>query len=285
MKRPWTRGADPSTHPHGDPAPGAPAPRSRSGRPPLILALLMVMALFMSCASPDYQIMPGGGTPPDAETRALAWMRDLQESDGSFPTDSFLPREIGTAMVMGLLAATRNESVDVTPVLAKTTRYVESRQSPDGAFRVPNCPDVRLTTSLALLALFAVRDRNLGFYRSDGAYVEACDPRLLSAYVRSALKDPLSWDEFLERRDAGAPSTPSGRPEPEDFFLAARRSLAAGDGAAALEIRARVLEGQSHDGFWEVDGPSEGRRIVGAAYRIRTLNLLCPLLADTLVRK
>lgn len=222
----------------------------------------------------------------DPETQALKWITRLQGADGSFPTEEYLPREIGTAVVMGLLASATSDGVNLEPVLAHSIKYFESRQSPDGAFRYSQCPDVAMNTSLTLLAFFACRDRDHGSYRNDGGYVEVFDPRLLHGFFSWAKKDSATWDGFLEQRPSGPLAADPDRPEPEDLFRAARRAAASKDTARALEIRSRIVLGQGADGSWEVDGPSNGRRIIAAAYRIRTLELLRPLLkAETLVLK
>lgn len=95
----------------------------------------------------------------------------------------------------------------------------------------------------------------------------------------------MTWHDFLERRDLAVLVPGSASAEPKELFRAARRVVAAKDVAGALEIRSRILLGQGADGSWEADGTSNGRKIIAAVYRIRTLEYLRPLLAETLVRK
>lgn len=279
MTRPWTRGESRKTRPHALPAPGAPASGPRSPR-----AAWACLALALgSCSGNDVSPKPRDLSTPEA--RALRWISRQQLADGAFPTEGYLPREIGTAFVVGLLACATDEPSDFNPMLVRSIKFLEQRQSPDGAFRYAQCPDDAMNTSLTLLALFACRDRKDGCYRNDGGYVEVFDARLLHRFFRSAGKDFMTWDEFLQRSDLAVQTGDPDRPEPEDLFRAARRALRAKDAASAMEIRSRILLGQADDGSWAQDGPSAGRRIVAAACRIRTLELLRPILADTLVRR
>lgn len=280
MTRPWTRGEILKTRPHALPAPGARASCPRSPRAAWACALAVAGSCLLSCAGKD-----GPTGADDPETRAVRWISTHQQSDGSFPTEGYLPREIGTAIVLGLLASNSDAAAGLNPVLARSVRYLESRQSPDGAFRYPRCPDEAVNTSLTLLALFACRDRDAGCYRNDGGYVEIFDARLLHRFFRWAVNEDATWDRFLEQRERTAATADADPPEPEDLFRAARRAVAAKDADRALEIRTRVLRGQSPDGSWVEDGPSEGRRLIGAATRVRILELLRPLLAGPLARR
>lgn len=287
MESPWTGGEPLVTHPHALLAPGAAARGSRSSRGVMTLLVTLITSTLLSCAAEN----PGAGLSAtaagesNAERLALAWMTHRQKADGSFATESFLPREIGTALVAGLLASVSGESPELGRVLHHSVKYFESLQSQDGAFRYPKCPDVRINTSLTLLALFACRDRDLGSYRNDGGYVELMDPRLLSRYFQRVASDPMDWDDFLERHDLAVLYPEEGSPDPEDLFRAARRAVAKKDAVLACEIRAEILRGQGPDGSWADDGPAEGRRIIATAYRIRTLELLRPLTSDLLVKR
>lgn len=283
MTRPWTRGESQKTRPHALPAPGAPASGPRSPRAAWAFMAAVIGSFALGCAGRGES--PGADGAPDPETRALRWIAERQLPDGSFPTEDYLPREIGTALVTGLLASATKDKLNLDPVLARSVRYFSSLQSTDGAFRYSQCPDVAMNTSLTLLALFACRDRDTDTYRNDGGYVEVFDPRLLHRFFLSTAKGLATWDDFLERRELALLSPDANQPEPEDLFRSARRALKAKDAAAAMEIRSLVLRGQVADGSWEEDGPSDGRKMVGLAYRIRTLELLHPLLSDTLVRR
>lgn len=279
MLGPWTRGAALTTRPHALSTPGVPAPCSRSSRASLEIVSVLLLSSILGCAgaSPEHVADPG--------TLALTWLTQRQKPDGSFPTDEYLPREIGTPLVMGLLASLKPDRAGLDPVLAGSVKYVESLQSPDGAFRYATCPDVAINTSLTLLALFACRDRATGGCRPEDKYVEVVDPRLLHRFLVLAEKDPMNWDQFLERKDLPALAPPPSRVEPEDLYRDACKAVATKDTEAASRIRMLVLAGQNPDGSWDSDGPGEGRRIIAAAYRIRTLELLCVIASDAFVRR
>src|SRR5882672_4601574 len=262
MTKPWRRGALTQSPPHEClSTPGASPTASRSLRAYGALLFLAFLA-FTGCAPQEPARVQA--PEPDPEARTLQWLAGRQTEAGAFPTEGYLPREIGTVLVMGLLATGNADLVDLDGLLDRSVRYVESLQSRDGAFRFARWPDIRISTSLAVLSLIACKSRS-----GDGP-LDVVDPRLLARYARQSLDRDRGWDEFLEE-DHGEAAQPT---DPEELLVAARKAKAGRNSAEALRLRGLVLDGQGPDGAWATDGPSEGRRIVGAAVRLRTLALL-----------
>jgi len=256
----------------GTPAPGrSPTPR---GRGFLFLMPALALATFgMAAALGPFEESKSAASSidsPEPADRALRWLGRVQNGDGSFGTGQYLPRELETVLVLGLVAASDPKPLEAHRILDRAFRYFTSVQRGDGGLVVEGWGNHGLTTAMALAALAAYRDWKTRRLERDAFYVEAYDPRDLRRFFASGASADTDWADYVTRPNVADTAAPSSC---ISLFYRAIAAGHAGKEPSPDAVDQEILAKQRPEGNWATSR-SLDEDVLETAYALRTLRLL-----------